>query len=138
MRRWVSHSSIGSQLVMTSGYNLRSGGVSEMEPDQSGGLTDVGSNAEMTRVTGEPSGGSGSDQMAMLQMQLRITEMELAMERLRNNSASAAANAENAEAARSEDGRLRYTSLLKDVLVPMPTQGSLVPSWFDDVEATFD
>ncbi|KAH6930515.1 hypothetical protein HPB50_014569 [Hyalomma asiaticum] len=109
-----------------------------MEPDQSGGQMDVGLNAEMTRVT-EESGGSGSNQMAMLQMQLRITEMELAMERLRNeNGARAAAAVQSTEADRSEDRRLRYTSLLKDVLVPMPTQESLVPSWFDDVEATFD
>ncbi|KAH6937417.1 hypothetical protein HPB50_000104 [Hyalomma asiaticum] len=110
-----------------------------MEPDQSGGQMDVGLNAEMTRVTEESAGGSGSNQMAMLQMQLRITEMELAMERLRNeNGARAAAAVQNAEADRSEDRRLRYTSLLKDVLVPMPTPESLVPSWFDDVEATFD
>ncbi|KAH6943165.1 hypothetical protein HPB50_016898 [Hyalomma asiaticum] len=87
-----------------------------MEPDQSGGQMDVGLNAEMTRVTEESAGGSGSNQMAMLQMQLRITEMELAMERLRNeNGARAAAAVQSTEADRSEDRRLRYTSLLKDV-----------------------
>ncbi|KAH6942613.1 hypothetical protein HPB50_008438 [Hyalomma asiaticum] len=110
-----------------------------MEPYQSGGQMDVGLNAEMTRVTEESAGGSGSNQMAMLQMQLRITEMELAMERLRNeNGARATAAVQSTEADRSEDRRLRYTSLLKDVFVPMPTQESLVQSWFDDVEATFD
>ncbi|KAH6948706.1 hypothetical protein HPB50_025920 [Hyalomma asiaticum] len=77
--------------------------------------------------------------MAMLQMQLRITEMELAMERLRNeNGPRAAAAVQSIEADRSEDRRLTYTSLLKDVLLPMPTQESLIPSRFDDVEATFD
>lgn len=75
--------------------------------------------------------------MATVHMQLRIMEMELAMKRLRNNGAYAATNAESAEAARSEGRRMRYTSLLKDVLVPMPTQESLVSSWFNDVEATF-
>ncbi|KAH6933180.1 hypothetical protein HPB50_012788 [Hyalomma asiaticum] len=110
-----------------------------MEPDQSGGQMDVGLSAEMTRVTEESAGGSGSKQMAMLQMQLRITEMELAMERLRNeNGARAAAAVQSTEADQSEGKRLRYTSLLKDILVPMPMQESLVPSWFDDVEATFD
>ncbi|KAH6925965.1 hypothetical protein HPB50_012775 [Hyalomma asiaticum] len=110
-----------------------------MEPDQSGGQMDVGLNAEMTRVTEESAGGSGSNQMAILQMQLRITEMELAMEQLRNeNGARAATVVQSTEADRSEDRRLRYASLLIGVLVPLPTQESLVPSWFDDVEATFD
>ncbi|KAH6935177.1 hypothetical protein HPB50_004333 [Hyalomma asiaticum] len=90
-----------------------------MEPDHSGGQMDVGLNTEMTRFTEESSGGSGSYQMSMLEMQLRIAEMELAMERLRNeNGARAAATVQSTEADRKPTGtNIKLTGAFGDETV---------------------
>ncbi|KAH6931140.1 hypothetical protein HPB50_022428 [Hyalomma asiaticum] len=84
---------------------------------------------------------------ALLQLQLKIAEAETEKHRLILESrgcepARAEPNDEGESLSlggRSEEHRrLKFASLLKGVLAPMPNQEALVPMWFEDVEATLD
>lgn len=82
---------------------------------------------------------SVADEMEMLKLKLQIAEAELAKERFRvENSSTDSPIVQRAPMGVEEDRRLRYTSMLKGVLVAMPSLEALVPGWFEDAEATLD
>ncbi|KAH6930789.1 hypothetical protein HPB50_018397 [Hyalomma asiaticum] len=91
---------------------------------------------------------ASEQQLALLQLQLKIAEAETEKHRLILESQRLRAR----EGAEPNDGgerlslggrleehrRLKFASLLKGVLAPLPNQDALVPMWFEDVEATLD
>ncbi|KAH8031275.1 hypothetical protein HPB51_015210 [Rhipicephalus microplus] len=136
---------------MTKHYNLRDSkrDNSEMNRDGAGNLQAFG-------VADSGPGGHGSvtsdtaseQQLALLQLQLKIAEAETEKRRLmlesqrlraRNRAESNESDDSVALGGRSEeDRRLKFASLLRGVLAPMPNQEALAPMWFEDVEATLE
>ncbi|XP_077541147.1 uncharacterized protein LOC144153369 [Haemaphysalis longicornis] len=136
---------------MTKHYNLRDREKdnSEMDGDGAGNLqalevTDSGAGGQSSGTSDMASG----QQLELLQLQLKIAEAEKEKQRLMLESQRLRARngAESNEDGDSvslggrpeEDRRLKFASLLKGVLAPMPNQEALVPMWFEDVEATLD
>ncbi|KAH9372194.1 hypothetical protein HPB48_019225 [Haemaphysalis longicornis] len=136
---------------MAKRYNLRDREKdnSEMDRDGAGNLqalevTDSGAGGQ-SRGTSDTASGQ---QLDLLQLQLKIAEAEKEKQRLMLESQRLRARngAESNEDGDSvslggrpeEDRRLKFSSLLKGVLAPMPNQEALVPMWFEDVEATLD
>ncbi|KAH6947478.1 hypothetical protein HPB50_019071 [Hyalomma asiaticum] len=136
---------------MTKRYNLR-----DRERHSSEMNGDGAENLQALGVADSDAGGQGSgtsdtaseQQLALLQLQLKIAEAETEKQRLMLESQRLRAR-EGAEpndgreslslGGRSEEHRrLKFASLLKGVLAPMPNQEALVPMWFEDVEATLD
>ncbi|KAH6927940.1 hypothetical protein HPB50_009993 [Hyalomma asiaticum] len=134
---------------MTKRYNLR-----DRERHSSEMNGDGAENLQALGVADSDAGGQGSgtsdtaseQQLALLQLQLKIAEAETVKQRLILESQRLRAR-EGAEpndggeslslGGRSEEHRrLKFASLLKGVLAPMPNQEALVPMWFEDVEAT--
>lgn len=136
---------------MTKHYNLR-----DREKDNSEMNGDGAGNLQALEVTDSGAGGQSSgtsdtasgQQLELLQLQLKIAEAEKEKQRLMLESQRLRARngAESNEDGDSvalggrpeEDRRLKFASLLKGVLAPMPNQEALVPMWFEDVEATLD
>ncbi|XP_042148780.1 uncharacterized protein LOC121837265 [Ixodes scapularis] len=91
---------------------------------------------------------ASEQQIMLLQLQLKIAEaerekqrMELEVQRLQSQRSAEPGEVDSsfAVAAKAdEDRRLKFAGLLKGVLAPMPSQEALVPSWFEDVEATLE
>ncbi|KAH7964196.1 hypothetical protein HPB51_027568 [Rhipicephalus microplus] len=117
---------------------------------------DGAGNLQAFGVTDSGTGGHGSvtsdtaskQQLALLQLQLKIAEAETEKQRLmlesqrlraRNGAESNESDDSVPLGGRSEeDRRLKFASLLKGVLAPMPNQEALAPMWFEDVEATLE
>ncbi|KAH7964568.1 hypothetical protein HPB51_027197 [Rhipicephalus microplus] len=136
---------------MTKHYNLR-----DRERDNSEMNGDGAGNLQALGVADSGTGGHGSvtsdtaseQQLALLQLQLKIAEAEKEKQRLmlesqrlraRNGAESNESDDSIALGRRSEeDRRLKFASLLRGVLAPMPNQEALVPMWFEDVEATLE
>ncbi|KAH9366892.1 hypothetical protein HPB48_019928 [Haemaphysalis longicornis] len=115
---------------------------------------DGAGNLQVLEVTDSGAGGQSSgtsdtasgQQLELLQLQLKIAEAEQEKQRLMLESKGLRARngAESDEDGDSvslgerpeEDRRLKFSSLLKGVLAPMPNQEALVPLWFEDVEVT--
>ncbi|XP_042149179.1 uncharacterized protein LOC121837594 [Ixodes scapularis] len=129
---------------MTDRYNLRSG------KGKPGGMNgEDGGRASAVNAEGDSSSSSSemsvADKMSLMQLQLQIAEAELEKQRLlletqrlQNSSAVSVVDGRGGLGGAEEDRRLKYASLLKGVLAPMPTHEPLVPGWFEDVEATLD
>ncbi|KAH6948778.1 hypothetical protein HPB50_026293 [Hyalomma asiaticum] len=136
---------------MTKRYNLRDRErhSSEMNGDGAENLQALG--VADSDAGGQRSGTSytaSEQQLALLQLQLKIAEAETEKQRLMLESQRLRAR-EGAEpndggeslslGGRSEEHRrLKFASLLKGVLAPMPNQEALVPMWFEDIEATLE
>ncbi|KAH8031894.1 hypothetical protein HPB51_021536 [Rhipicephalus microplus] len=136
---------------MTKHYNLR-----DRERDNSEMNGDGAGNLQAFGVADSGTGGHGSvtsdtaseQQLELLQLQLKIAEAETEKQRLmlesqrlraRNGAESNESDDSVALGGRSEeDRRLKFASLLKGVLAPMPNQEALTPMWFEDVEATLE
>ncbi|KAH6948077.1 hypothetical protein HPB50_022790 [Hyalomma asiaticum] len=136
---------------MTKRYNLRDREKDSWEMNADGAVSLQALGVADTDAGGQGSGTSdtGSEQqLALLQLQLKIAKAETEKHRLILESQRLRAR-EGAEpndggeslslGGRSEEHRrLKFASLLKGVLAPMPNQEALVPMWFEDVEATLD
>ncbi|KAG0427808.1 hypothetical protein HPB47_025170, partial [Ixodes persulcatus] len=91
---------------------------------------------------------ASEQQIMLLQLQLKIAEaererqrMELEIQRLQSHRSAEPGEVDSSFAVGAkadEDRRLKFAGLLKGVLAPMPSQKALVPSWFEDVEATLE
>ncbi|KAG0430831.1 hypothetical protein HPB47_022349 [Ixodes persulcatus] len=91
---------------------------------------------------------ASEQQIMLLQLQLKIAEavqerqrMELEIQRLQSQRQAESGEVDSSfavDAKVDEDRRLKFAGLLKGVLAPMPSQEALVPSWFEDVEATLE
>ncbi|KAH8039628.1 hypothetical protein HPB51_007974 [Rhipicephalus microplus] len=144
-------SAIKRQKAMTKHYNLRDRerDNSEMNGDGAGNLQALG---VADRGTGDLSSGTSDtvseQQLALIQLQLKIAEAETEKQRLmlesqwlraRDGAESNESDDSIALGGRSEeDRRLKFASLLKGVLEPLPNQAALAPMWFKDVEATLE
>lgn len=125
--------------MSSKGYCLRSRQKMDKSQALSDGQMELEVNVETASGSGRSAVMSVADEMELLRLKLKIAEAELAKERLRSeSSAPASPSAQRAPVGTEEDRRLRVTSMLKGVLVAMPSQEALVPGWFDDAEATFD
>ncbi|KAH6945730.1 hypothetical protein HPB50_009725 [Hyalomma asiaticum] len=136
---------------MAKRYNLRDRErhSSEMNGDGAVNLQALGVADGDAGVQGSGTSDTASEQqLALLQLQLKIAEAETEKHRLILESQRLRAR-EGAEpngggeslslGGRSEEHRrLKFASLLKGVLAPMPNQEALVPMWFEYVEATLD
>lgn len=136
---------------MTKHYNLR-----DREKDNSEMYEDGAGNLQALGVTNSGAGGPSSgtsdtasgQQLELLQLQFKIAEAEIEKQRLMlesqrlraHNGAESNEDGDSVSLGRrpGEDRRLKFASLLKGVLAPMPNQQALVPTWFEDVEATLD
>ncbi|KAG0428409.1 hypothetical protein HPB47_024603 [Ixodes persulcatus] len=91
---------------------------------------------------------ASEQQIMLLQLQLKIAEaererqrMELEIQRLQSHRSAEPGEVDSSFAVGAkadENRRLKFAGLFKGVLAPMPSQEALVPSWFDDVEATLE
>lgn len=77
-----------------------------------------------------------TDEMALLKLKPQIAEAESAKKCLSQNQFTASLIVQQAPVG-TEDRRLKYTSTPNGVLIAMPSQEALVPSWLD-AEATLD
>ncbi|KAH7958060.1 hypothetical protein HPB51_027953 [Rhipicephalus microplus] len=136
---------------MTKHYNLR-----DRERDNSEMNGDGAGNSQVLGVADSGTGGHGSgtsdtaseQQLALLQLPLKIADVETEKQRLmlesqrlraRNGAESNESDDSVALGGRSEeDRRLKFASLLKNILAPMPNQAALAPMCFEDVEATLE
>lgn len=97
-----------------------------------------------TSPSGTSSEMSGSDDIRLAEIKLRMAETELERQRLvLETQRLAVMERENAPRVPQmlngeEDRMLKFANLMKGVLSPMPIQESLVPNWFEDVEATLE
>ncbi|KAH6945377.1 hypothetical protein HPB50_008132 [Hyalomma asiaticum] len=130
--------------AVTKRYSLRGRErhSSEMNGDEAENLQVLG--VADSDAGGQRSGTSDTaseQQLALLQLQLKIAEAETENQRLR-----AREGAEPNDGGESlslggrpeEHRRLKFASLLKGVVAPMPNQEALVPMWFEDIEATLE
>ncbi|XP_064482824.1 uncharacterized protein LOC135395659 [Ornithodoros turicata] len=86
---------------------------------------------------------SGSEEMRLMEMRIKLAEIEMQRQQLVVESQRLALEGASAHRGTTvtsgeEDRMLKFANLLKGVLSPMPTQESLVPGWFEDVEATLE
>ncbi|KAH8033350.1 hypothetical protein HPB51_010914 [Rhipicephalus microplus] len=120
-----------------------------MNGDGAGNLQALGVADSSTGVHGSGTSDTASEQqLVLLQLQFKIAEAETEKQRLmlksqrlraRNGAESNESHDSVALGGRSEeDRRLKFASLLKGVLAPMPNQEALAPMWFEDVETTLE
>ncbi|XP_064468593.1 uncharacterized protein LOC135380865 [Ornithodoros turicata] len=121
---------------MTGGYKLRDRGDAGNREDEGDDTLAVAPQRDGSESNSEMS--VSIAEYRRLELRVRLAEIELETQRLRSASNSGTPTEAGTYVMGEEDRMLKFASLLKGVLSPMPTQESLIPGWFEDVEATLD